>query len=77
MKETLAKLLEQIAPEIDLDDLEPDENFREALDLDSFDFLRLMESIEKELGITVAESEYVNFSTLESALDFLREKARV
>lgn len=75
MKDVLKRALEEIAPELDLDDLEPDENFREALDLDSFDFLQLMEAIERELEISVPESDYTQFATLESGLAYLARRA--
>jgi acyl carrier protein len=74
MKETLAKLIEEIAPGSDLEDVELDEDFREALDLDSFDFLKLMEALEKQLDVRIPEADYPNFATLEKALAYLAKR---
>ena len=42
LKETIVKMLGQIAPEADLSTLGPDENVRETLDIDSFDHLNFL-----------------------------------
>ncbi|RDH44108.1 acyl carrier protein [Zooshikella ganghwensis] len=70
-------LLEQIkaiAPDSDTDDLDPDEDMREELDLDSMDFLRLLESIAKQLNINIPEMDYNKITTLNTMVSYLSER---
>jgi acyl carrier protein len=53
-----------IAPEADLDDLGPDDDLREALDLDSMDLLRLLDDLEMRTGVTIPERDYPRLQTL-------------
>lgn len=71
---TFAKLLDQAVPGASLDDLESDDNMREALDIDSFDFLKLMEGVERELKVSVPESDYEKLGTLEETVDYLQSR---
>lgn len=71
MRQTLADLIEETIPGASLDEVEPDENFREVLDIDSFDFLKLMQGLERKTGITVPESDYGKLGTVEEALEYL------
>jgi acyl carrier protein len=54
----VAAVLRQIAPEADLDDVEADEDLRTGLDLDSLDFLSLIEGLKERTGVDVPEAEY-------------------
>ena len=60
----LTRLLGRIAPEAELDALDPDAPLQEALDLDSLDFLNLVTAVETETGGHVPERDYPSLSTL-------------
>lgn len=60
----LLRLLGTIAPEVDLDALDPDAPLPEALDLDSMDFLNLVTAVEEETGLRIPERDYPSLSTL-------------
>ena len=47
-----------IAPEADLDDLAPDVDLQEELDLDSMDFLNFLIALGEATGVRVPESDY-------------------
>jgi acyl carrier protein len=47
---------------------------RGALDIDSFDLLNLLVGIQKELGVTVAESKYASAGTLRGMLRLLASR---
>jgi acyl carrier protein len=64
-------ILHRIAPEADLDHIRPDENLREALDIDSFDFLNIMIALHEKFGIDIPESSYREVSSLKGILDYL------
>ena len=42
IRDHILEILHRIAPEATLDQIDPNENLREALDIDSFDFLNLL-----------------------------------
>jgi acyl carrier protein len=56
--------LRQVAPEADLDNLAPDANLREALDIDSFDFLTFLIGLDEALGVAIPEADYGQLVTL-------------
>ncbi len=66
-----AEVLAGIAPEADLATVGEGEDLREALDLDSMDFLNLVEAVAKTTGRDIAERDYPSLSTLSAFADFL------
>ena len=73
-RDLLARVLAEIAPEVDLDDARPDGQLQEELGLDSMDFLNLMIGIHDETGLDVPERDYPALSTLDGAIDYLTER---
>jgi acyl carrier protein len=63
--------LARLAPEAELASLPPSTRLREDLDLDSFDFARLVTAIDERLGVNVPEADYRKLETLEGCLDYL------
>jgi acyl carrier protein len=56
--QTIFQLLKQIAPETEPSALLPEENIREALNIDSFDSLQFLVSLDEKLGIEIPEQDY-------------------
>lgn len=71
LKETVFRGLRQIAPEADPAALLPDENIREALDVDSYDFLQFLIAISEETGVEIPEADYQKVFTLGGLLRYL------
>lgn len=63
--------LSQIAPEADFDDLEENEDIREALDIDSFDFLNFLIGLNEAVGVDIPESDYSRVNTLDGLVTYL------
>ena len=76
IKDTIFCLLRKAAPEADLNSLSPDEPLRKALDIDSFDFLNIIISLNETLGVEVPESDYSKLNTLSGMLSYLSERVR-
>ncbi|MFN7700939.1 MAG: acyl carrier protein [Deltaproteobacteria bacterium] len=55
---TLRALIAKLAPEADLASLDPGEDLRDALDLDSMDYLNLVRAVKRELGVDIPEADY-------------------
>ena len=66
--------LSNIAPEADLTTIDPAVDLREALDIDSMDFLNFVTAIHKRLGIDIPELDYPKLATLESMIAYLKKK---
>ena len=58
------ELLHRIAPEVELDDVDPDAPLQEAMDLDSMDFLNLVTALHEQTGIDIPERDYPSVSTV-------------
>jgi len=71
LKETVLRVLRQIAPEADPAALLPEENIREALDLDSYDFLQFLIAISEETGVEIPEADYQKTFTLAGLFNYL------
>ena len=64
--------LQKIAPESDPAGLEPNESIREALDIDSYSFLKVLVGLNERTGIEIPESDYGQLGTLAGMVNYLR-----
>lgn len=71
IKQTIFDLVGSIAPEAELDDLNPNANMQEALDIDSFDFLNLLIGLNEALGVEIPESDYGQLVSLNDLVSYL------
>lgn len=71
LEQIIFRALGQIAPEADFDRLQPDENIQNALDIDSFDFLNFLITLNEELGVEIPEADYRQVSTLNGLVAYL------
>jgi len=67
--------LATIAPEADLDDVAPDEDLADALDLDSMDFLNFLIALSKSTGVEIPESDSHLVRTRAGCRDYLLRHA--
>ncbi len=68
----LREELGNIAPEIDLKTIDKGADLREALDIDSMDFLNFITAIHHRLGVNIPEVDYPKLVTLGGAVDYLK-----
>ena len=71
-KATIFRLLRKIAPDIDPEELEMDENIREVFGIDSFDFLQFIVGLDEEFGIETPEEDYGKISTLNTLITYIK-----
>ena len=79
-KDIRAVLLEElgnIAPDIDIQAVDPGADLREALDIDSMDFLNFVTAIHHRLGIDIPEIDYPKFATLAGAVAYIDGKLKL
>ncbi len=67
----IARLYGPIAPDLDIDEIDPDSDFREEAEIDSMDFLNFLLALKNETGYDVPQQDYDCFSTLNGAAAYL------
>jgi acyl carrier protein len=73
VRERIFEILHRIAPEADLNRLDPNENIREALDIDSFDFLNVLVAVNEKFGVNIPESDYRQVATLTGIVAYVNK----
>ena len=63
--------LNNIAPEADLASVDPSADLREAIDIDSMDFLNFITAIHQRFGIDIPEIDYPKLVTLKGAVAYI------
>jgi acyl carrier protein len=74
IRKVIAEELGNIAPEADLASIDPGADLRDALDIDSIDFLNFIAAIHRRLGIEVPELDYAKLFTFDGAIAYLAAK---
>ncbi|TVS10013.1 MAG: acyl carrier protein [Planctomycetaceae bacterium] len=64
-------ILENIAPDEDLDSLQDDVSFREQLEMDSMDFLDIVMELRKRHRIQIPEEDYGQLASMASTVEYL------
>ncbi len=71
----LDQALTDIVPDADPAALDPDADLRRSLELDSLDFVELVERLSKALGARIEEDDYPQLRTVRTAVPFLVARA--
>lgn len=71
IRSLMAEVLAGIAPEADLSTIGDDTGLREALDLDSMDFLNFVIGLNQRSGVAIPESDYPKLYTIRGIVSYL------
>lgn len=71
IRRILLEELANIAPEADAASVPPDADLREALDIDSMDFVNLVIALHRRLDIDIPEADYGKVATLSQMTRYL------
>ena len=74
VRQTVLKIIADIAPDEDLSNVNPSVRLRDQLDLDSMDFLDIVMELRKQYSIEVPEEDYGQLASLDSCADYLEPK---
>ena len=74
IRQTVVRLLTDIAPEADPAQLKPDVSFRDQLDIDSMDLLNFVIALHQEFGLEIPERDYPKLMTINGCVDYLAGK---
>lgn len=61
----------QVAPDVDTEDLDDNARLRQDLELDSLDFLRLIETIAQATGVDTPERDYGEVATVKGLVAYV------
>lgn len=76
IKKTIFQILKQIAPDTQPEQLQPDDNIRQQLEIDSFDALRFIVELDEKMGVETPEQDYGKITTLKSLVNYIMEKKK-
>ena len=71
IRKVVQEELNNIAPEVDMASVDPAADLREALDIDSMDFLNFVTAIHHRLSIDIPEIDYPKLITLDGAVAYI------
>lgn len=69
----IMEAIQSVAPEITEADIDPNEDLREACDLDSMDFLNLLGALKHNCGVNIPEADYPRVRTFTGMVDYLND----
>lgn len=73
IKSAIIEKILEIAPDIDEANIIPDKNIQRSLEIDSFDFLKILMNLSEILGVEVPESDYSKVDTLDHMCAYFLE----
>jgi len=71
----IVDLLQQIAPDTGPSELKLNENIRETLNIDSFDFLQFVIALHEKTGVEIPEEDYGKIKTIQNAIEYVLDKS--
>jgi len=71
----IVDLLQQIAPDTEPSELKLNENIRETLNIDSFDFLQFVIALHEKTGVEIPEEDYGKIKTIQNAIEYVLDKS--
>jgi len=77
IRKVIQEELNNIAPEADLASVNPTADLREAVDIDSMDFLNFVIALHHRLGVDIPEIDYPKLVTLDGAFAYISAKLGV
>lgn len=71
IKTNIFRLLKNVAPDTNPETLQPDDNIRTTLEIDSFDYLQFIVAIDETFGVNTPEEDYGKIQTLRTLVTYL------
>lgn len=76
IRQVILGILERIAPDEELSDLDDSVAFREQMELDSMDFLDIVMELRKAYRIQIPEDDYAHLATMSSTVEYLEPRLK-
>ena len=76
IRSVILDILERIAPDEDLSDIQDELPFREQMELDSMDFLDIVMELRKRYRVQIPEDDYEHLNTMAGTVNYLEPKLK-
>ncbi|MCX2739033.1 acyl carrier protein [Pontibacter anaerobius] len=76
IKQALVQRLKSIAPDTEPGQLQPDDNIRQTLGIDSFDYLQFIVALDEQFGIETPEEDYGRIQTMRELTDYIAARVK-
>ena len=76
IRDEILDILDNIAPDEDLSELQDSVPFREQLELDSMDFLDIVMELRKRHRVQIPEEDYAELASMESTIAYLTPRMK-
>jgi len=73
IKNTIRSIIHETAPEIEFEKIQMNLPLRDQVEIDSFDFYRMMVKVNQQTGVFIPDSEIARFSNLQDLMNYLNE----
>ena len=74
IRQAILEIINEIVPDEDLSNVDPEKPFRDQIDLDSMDFLDIVMELRKRYKLQVPENDYPELATLDSCVNYLEPR---
>lgn len=74
IKKVALELIGKIAPEADIENLDPADRLRNQFDFDSVDFMNFAVALQTQLKVEIPEEDYPQLATLKGCIAYLKSK---
>ena len=71
IKQIVLGQLKSIAPDTEPEQLQPNDNIRETLGIDSFDYLQFIVKLDEQFNIETPEEDYGKIQTLDELTEYV------
>ncbi len=76
IRDEIIDILDDIAPDEDLDNLDDQKSFRDQMELDSMDFLDIVMELRKRHRVQIPEEDYGHLASMHSTVTYLEPKMK-
>jgi acyl carrier protein len=76
IKAAVLRVLNGIAPEIELDAIDPSRDLRDQVDIDSVDFLNFVIGLHNDFQIEIPDADMPKLATLNSCVEYLGSRVK-
>jgi len=74
IKKVVLEFIGKIAPEADIENLDPADRLRNQFDFDSVDFMNFAVALQTHLQVKIPEEDYPQLATLNGCIAYLESK---
>ena len=71
IEQIVRQALSNVAPEVDIESIDPAKDLRDQIDIDSVDFLNFVIGLHKELNIDIPDTDVAKLTTLNGCVAYL------